>query len=165
MLTWVSQSISRAIDFFYPPFKRFLPIQTFRYIACGGGNTALDILIYFISYNYILDKQDVHLGFQVFGREAVITPHIMAFIISFCVSFPLGFFLNRTVVFNDSVLRGRVQLFRYILLVTACIFLNYIFIKLFVEQFGIYPTVAKIFTTFIVVTFSYLAQRNFTFKK
>lgn len=165
MLTWLSQSISRAIDFFYPPFKRFLPIQTFRYIACGGGNTALDIFIYFISYNYILDKQDVHLGFLVFGREAVITPHIMAFIISFCVSFPLGFFLNRTVVFNDSVLRGRVQLFRYILLVTACIFLNYIFIKLFVEQFGIYPTVAKIFTTFIVVTFSYLAQRNFTFKK
>jgi len=165
MLAWVSQSISRVIDFFYPPFKRFLPIQTFRYIACGGGNTALDILIYFISYNYILNKQDVHFGFQVFGREALITPHIMAFIIAFCISFPLGFFLNRTVVFNDSVLRGRVQLFRYVLLVTACIFLNYIFIKLFVEQFGIYPTLAKIFTTVIVVTFSYLAQRNFTFKK
>lgn len=165
MLTWVSQSISRVIDFFYPPFKRFLPIQTFRYIACGGGNTALDIFIYFISYNYILNKQVVHLGFHVFGREAVITPHIMAFIIAFCISFPLGFYLNRTVVFNDSVLRGRVQLFRYVLLVIACIFLNYIFIKLFVEQFGIYPTVAKIFTTVIVVTFSYLAQRNFTFKK
>ncbi|KYP15927.1 GtrA family protein [Flavihumibacter sp. CACIAM 22H1] len=165
MLAWVSQSISALIDFFYPPFKRYIPIQTFRYIACGGGNTFLDILIYFISYNYILDKQDIYLGFNAFGREAVISSPIMAFIISFCITFPLGFFLNRTVVFNDSVLRGRVQLFRYILLVTACIFLNYIFIKLFVEQFGIYPTVAKIFTTVIVVSFSYLTQRHFTFKK
>jgi putative flippase GtrA len=165
MLAWVSQSISRVIDFFYPPFRRYIPLQTFRYIACGGGNTVLDILVYFISYNFILDKQDINLGFTVFGRDAIITPHIMAFVISFCISFPIGFFLNRTVVFNDSVLRGRVQLFRYILLVTACIFLNYIFIKLFVEQFGIYPTVAKIFTTLIVVSFSYLTQRNFTFKK
>lgn len=165
MLTWVSQSISRVIDFFYPPFRRFLPLQTFRYIACGGGNTVLDILIYFISYNYILDKKNVDLGFQVFGRDAIVTPHIMAFVIAFCISFPLGFFLNRTVVFHDSSLKGRVQLFRYILLVTACIFLNYIFIKLFVEQFAIYPTVAKILTTAIVVCFSYLAQRNFTFRR
>lgn len=165
MLTWVSQTISKIIDFFYPPFKRYLPLRTFRYIACGGANTVLDILIYFISYNYILDKQDVHLGFQAFGRDAIVTPHIMAFFIAFCTSFPTGFFLNRTVVFHDSILRGRVQLFRYILLVTACIFLNYIFIKLFVEAFDIYPTIAKIITTGIVVSFSYLAQRNFTFRK
>ena len=46
----------------------------------------------------------------------------------------------------------------------ACIALNYIFIKLFVEKFGFYPTVAKLFTTFIVVTFSYLTQKKFTFK-
>jgi putative flippase GtrA len=50
-------------------------------------------------------------------------------------------------------------------LVAACVLLNYIFIKLFVEHFAIYPTVAKILTTMIVVCFSYLAQRKFTFKK
>jgi putative flippase GtrA len=50
------------------------------------------------------------------------------------------------------------------LLVVICLFLNYIFIKLFVEQFHIYPTVAKILTTVIVVAFSYVTQKNFTFK-
>jgi len=48
--------------------------------------------------------------------------------------------------------------------VIACIFLNYFFIKLFVEQFQIYPTVSKILTTVIIVTFSYLTQKHFTFK-
>lgn len=151
--------VTYVIDSLYPPFKRFLPLQTFRYIACGGSNTFLDIFIFFISYNFILKKQVVHLG------SIAISPHVMAFIIAFGVSFPTGFYLNRNVVFTGSTLRGRVQLMRYLMLVVICIVLNYIFIKLFVEQFQIYPTIAKILTTFIVVSFSYITQRNFTFKK
>lgn len=165
MSNWLVNTITRIIDFFYPPFKRFIPLQTFRYIACGGGNTFLDILIYFISYNYVLQKKVVHLNIYLLGQELAVKPHIMAFIIAFCVSFPTGFFLMRTVVFHDSNLRGRIQLFRYLLMVSVCIMLNYIFIKLFVEEFGIYPTVAKMLTTLIVVAFSYLAQRKFTFRK
>ncbi len=135
-----------------------MPLQTFRYAACGGGNTLLDIFIYYISYNFILDKQVVH------TFMGAISPHIMAFLISFAVSFPTGYLLNRFIVFPGSTLKGRVQLFRYFLLVVVCIGLNYIFIKLFVEQFHFYPTVAKIFTTVIVVSFSYLTQKQFTFK-
>ena len=146
------------IDFFYPPFSRIMPLQTFRYAACGGTNTLLDIFMYFISFNYILHKQDLDLGFMV------ISPHVASFLMSFCISFPVGFFLMRNVVFTQSTLHGRVQLFRYFVLVVICLLLNYIFIKLFVEQFHIYPTVAKILTTFIVVAFSYLTQKNYTFK-
>jgi putative flippase GtrA len=89
----------------------------------------------------------------------------MAFMMAFVLSFPTGFFLNKYVVFTGSTLHGRVQLFRYLLLVVVCIFLNYIFLKLFVEQAHIYPTMAKILTTVIVVSFSYLTQRYFTFKR
>jgi len=151
-------TITSIIDFFYPPFQKVLDIKTFRYLACGGGNTVLDIFIYFISYNFILNKQIIQLPF------IAISPYIGAFIISFCITFPLGFFLMRNIVFTGSYLRGRVQLFRYLVLVLGCILLNYIFIKLFVEHFGIYPTVAKILTTGIIITFSYFTQRNFTFK-
>ena len=151
--------VSSIIDFFYPPFKKWIPLQTFRYVACGGSNTLLDIVTFFISYNFILQKRVVHLG------VIAISPHIMAFIMAFIVSFPVGFFLMRNVVFNDSNLQGRVQLFRYFLLVAVCIIMNYVFIKLFVEQFGIYPTIAKILTTILVVTFSYATQKKFAFKK
>ncbi|HMH34145.1 MAG TPA: GtrA family protein [Puia sp.] len=146
------------IDLFYPPFSKIMSLQTFRYAACGGANTFLDIFLFFISYNYILHKQVLHVGVFAFK------PHIAAFIMSFCVSFPTGFFLMRNIVFPGSTLHGRVQLFRYFLLVVICVLLNYVFLKLFVEQFQVYPTIAKIFTTVIVVSFSYLTQKHYTFK-
>jgi putative flippase GtrA len=150
--------IISVIDQFYPPFRKFMNLQTFRYLACGGGNTLLDIALYFVSHNYILKKQVLDLGF------VVVKPHIGAFIIAFCISFPTGFWLMRSIVFTDSNLRGRVQLFRYFLLVAVCIMLNYAFLKLFVEQWGIYPTPSKMLTTVIVVSFSYLTQKHFTFR-
>lgn len=150
--------IISTIDLFYPPFRKLMNIQTFRYLACGGGNTLLDIVLYFVSYNFILDKQNVNLGF------IVISPHIAAFIIAFAISFPLGFWLMHSIVFSDSILRKRVQLFRYFLLVAVCILLNYVFLKLFVEQWGIYPTPSKLLTTIIVVSFSYVTQKHFTFR-
>jgi putative flippase GtrA len=152
------KQIISIIDFFYPPFRKFVPIQTFRYAACGGFNTALDILVFFLAYNFILNKEVLHLGFISFK------PHIAAFIISFLISFPTGFMLMRHIVFPDSNLQGRIQLFRYFLLVLICVILNYFFIRLFVEHFHLYPTVSKIITTAIVVSFSYLTQKNFTFK-
>jgi len=152
------KAIISVIDFFYAPFSKLMPLQTFRYAACGGANTVLDIVAYAVAYNFILHKQDLDLGVIVFK------PHIAAIILAFCVSFPTGFFLMRNVVFTQSTLQGKVQLFRYFVLVVICLLLNYVFIKLFVEQWHIYPTIAKVLTTIIVVSFSYLTQKNYTFK-
>ena len=149
----------KIIDAFYPLFKKIMPLQTFRYAACGGGNTALNIIIYFLSYNFVLKKEIVHLPF------VAISPHIAAFIIAFFITFPIGYYLNMFVVFDGSYLRKRIQLFRYFLVVLICIFLNYIFLKLFVERFEWYPTPSMIVTTAIVIVFSYLSQRNFSFKQ
>ena len=156
--TMAKKLIISFIDFFHPLVSKWMPLQTFRYAACGGANTLLDIVMYAIAYNFILHKQDLSIGFFVFK------PHIASIIIAFLVSFPTGFFLMRNIVFTQSTLQGRVQLFRYFVLVVVCLFLNYIFIKLFVEQFHIYPTIAKVLTTIIVVSFSYLTQKNYTFK-
>ncbi|MEZ5018346.1 MAG: GtrA family protein [Flavipsychrobacter sp.] len=158
MLSRVRNIVLTVIDFFHKPFAKWINQQTFRYIACGGSNTVLDILIYFVAYNFILGKQPVPIG------SIAITPHIAAFIISFSISFPLGFGLAKYIVFPESNLKGRVQLFRYALLVCMCILLNYVFLKLFVEYFHWYPTPSKIVTTAIVAVFSYISQRNFTFK-
>jgi hypothetical protein len=46
----VKKWITDCIDFFYPPFSKLMPIQTFRYAACGGTNTLLDIFMYWFSY-------------------------------------------------------------------------------------------------------------------
>lgn len=119
----------------------------------------LDIFIYYISYNFILQKQVLDLGFIAFK------PHIAALWMAFAVSFPVGFLLSRYVVFTKSELRGRVQLFRYMLIVAVNLVLNYAFLKTMVEYMNFYPTIARIFTTCIIVTFSFLSQKHFTFKE
>lgn len=135
-----------------------MSIQTFRYLACGGGNTVLDIVLFYVSFHYLFGEQPVH----VLG--ITIAPYVAALIVSFCITFPLGFALAKYVVFQESKLKGRIQLFRYAVLVSTCIILNYLFIKLFVEWCHIFPTVARILTTIIVALYSYVSQRRFTFK-
>jgi putative flippase GtrA len=151
--------ILSLVDFFYPPFRRFMNLQTFRYAACGGGNTALNILVFFISHNFILQKEVVYLG------PLAISSHVAAFIIAFLITFPLGFYLSMFVVFQGSYLRKRIQLIRYLMVALACIILNYVFLKLFVDVLQFYPTPSMILTTIIVITFSYLSQKHFSFKK
>ena len=155
---YIRHAILSLIDFFYPLFKRFFTLQTFRYAACGGVNTLLDIGLFYVSFNFILKKNELVLPF------ITISPAIAAFILGSSISLPIGFYLNRYVVFPQSGLKGHHQLQRYLLVVLMCIGLNYIFIKLFVEYFGWYPTIAKIATTFIVVIFSYVSQTFYFFR-
>lgn len=146
------------IDFFYPPFKKIMPLQTFRYAASGGGNVLLGFLVYFVSYKYLFYEKTFYFGFYAFKS------HVAALFISFLVTFPIGFFMSKYVVFSDSKMKGRIQLFRYFMICMFNLLLNYLFLKIFVENFHIYPVLAQIFTVTIVVIFSYLAQRNFSFK-
>ncbi len=155
----MQQLIINIIDFFYKPFSKLMPLQTFRYMACGGGNTALDICLYSVIYNFVLRQHDVPLWGNV-----VITSPIAALFLSLAITFPTGFLLSKYIVFSESNLQGRVQLFRYFVLVAICLGLNYLFMKFFVGQLHIYPTISKIFTTAFVVAFSYLTQKKFTFK-
>lgn len=150
--------IISIIDFFYQPFRRVMPLHTFRYAACGGGNVLLDITLYFIAYNFILQKQILNLGFIAFQ------PHVAAIFMSLLITFPIGFLLSKYVVWTGSNIRGRVQFFRYMLVTLVNLLLNYIFIKLFVEHLNIYPTIAKICTTALVIIVSYLSQKHFTFR-
>jgi len=135
-----------------------MPLQTYHYAACGGGNTLLSLLIYFVSYNFILHKEVLDLGFIAFK------PHIAALFIAFFITFPIGFYLSMFVVFQGSQLRRRIQLFRYFLVVMGSMTINYFCLKLFVESFGWFPTPSQIITTVIVICFSYLSQRHFSFR-
>ncbi len=89
---------------------------------------------------------------------------ITAYIVAFCISTPFGFLMSRYIVFQESNLRGRVQMFRYLMTVGACIILTYIFGRFFHYTCGIYATPSNILTNAVVALFSYCAQRFFTFK-
>ena len=151
--------IIQVIDFFYPPFRKLMPLQTFRYAACGGSNTLLGLFIYTLSFKYILNEQVLDLGFYAFK------PHIAALFIAFCINFPVGFLLMKFVVFHDTNMKVRIQLFRYFVIFVASLIINYWLLKLLVEVLNVYAVLAQVITTVIIVLFSYFTQRHFSFRK
>lgn len=150
--------IRRWIDLFYPPFRRFLPIQVFRYGVTGVSNVLFDWALYFTFYNFVLKREDLTIAFLTF------TPHIGALAFSFPISFVSGFLLQKYVTFNTSMLSGRVQLIRYLLVVLLNLGLNYGGLKLFVEVWHFYPTPSKMIITIVATLVSYVCQKKFTFK-
>lgn len=151
--------ILRFLDLFYPLFKSLMSRQNYYYAACGGANMLFDLVLYFIAYQFIFDKEIVQITSYL-----AFEPYIAAFLFAFTFSFPTGFLLSKYVVWSESNIKGRVQLFRYFLLVIVNLILNYALLKTFVEIFHFYPTISKALTIVIVVTFSYLSQKHFTFK-
>jgi putative flippase GtrA len=154
------KALLKFIDFFHPPFARWIPIHTFRYIVSGGTNTASGIILYFLIYNYVLHQQDVMLPFRPF----MITGPVATLIIEAPLTFIIGFTLNKYLVFTKSELKGRIQMFRYGIVVATNLLLNFALIKLMVETFNFYPTVSKFITTILLAVASYFIQTHFSFR-
>ena len=148
----------RWIDFFYPPFKRWFSLHTFRYMVSGGVTVSSAIISYFVIFNYVLQQRDVQLG------GYLITAPIAALILESAVTFCVGFILNKYLVFTHSTLKGRIQLFRYATVYGTNILLNYALLKILIEGFGFYPSIAKAFITIALAIFSYFSQKYFSFR-
>ena len=146
------------IDFFHPPFRKIMNLQTFRYAVCGGVNMLLGFLIYLISFKYVLAEKTFDLGFYA------LKAHVAALFFSFVFNVFFGFVLMKFVVFSDSDTPVKTQFFRYFMVCLFNLALNYILLKILVEIFHIYPVIAQVFTVVVVVITSYIAQRNFSFK-
>lgn len=156
--TAVGKIIRTCIDFFYPPFKKYMTIQFFRYGVSGVGNMIFDWVLFFMVYNFVLKHQLVHLQF------ITLSSHIASLLITFPVTLISGFLLQKYVTFTSSDISGRVQLFRYSLVVLANLLLNYIGLKILVELVGFFPTPSKMIVTLFTTMFSYFSQKKFTFK-
>lgn len=133
-------------------------LQTFRYAVTGGTNMLFGFLIYFVTFKYLLNENNLDLGFYE------LKAHVAALFISFCFTFVLGFLLMRYIVFRDSSIPAHIQLFRYLMVCLFNLSLNYILLKILVEKFHVYAIFAQVMTMVVVIVLSYLGQKHFSFK-
>ena len=157
-LETIGRLIRSIIDFFYPPFRKYMTKQFFRYGVSGAANMAFDWVLYFLVYHFVLKQEMLHLGF------VTLSSHIASLAIVFPISSFTGFMLQKYVTFTSSDLRGHVQLFRYFLVVMFNLGLNYLGLKLLVDGASFYPTPAKMVVTIFTTIFSYFSQKKYTFK-
>lgn len=163
MFTTSKNIIIQFIDMFYwPIFRKIMPLKTFRYAFCGGSNAAFNLIMFFIGNNFIFNN-GVN-GDLIYIGPLVLTHYIAAFVFALVFSFPIGFILNKFVVFQTSHLKSRVQLFRYALITVFSISLNYALLHFFVGFCGFWATPSQALTTVIIAVFSYFAQNFFTFR-
>ena len=156
----LSKRLISLIDGFYvSPVNKFMSRQFFRYGVCGTSNMILDAIWYFVIYHFLIRGRHIDLGL------VEITPHIASLFIVFPITFFTGFLLNRYVAFVATSQPGGKQLKRYALSVVGSILINYICMKVFVELCNIWPTVAKLLTTIVTVSYSYLIAKFYTFRK
>ena len=152
--------IHRILDIFYPLASRFFARTTFYYAACGVGNLVLSWLLFFLFFQFLFVKKTLHIELIDFTFSAYTLSAFLCFLISFFI----GFILMKYVVFVESELKGRIQLFRYGLSCLLTSLVNWVLLKMFVEFLFFYPSLANVASSCIVVLMSYLIQRNFTFK-
>ena len=156
------KALLRIIDFFYPPFSRWLSLHTFRYLAAGGSTAVCGIISYYIAYNWILNQENFEVDFLFLPK--LITGHSLALVISTFASFLWGFVLNKYLIFTKSTLKGRIQMFRYAAVMAVNLGLNFAMLKYMVEGLGFYPSLSQAFITIVLSLCSYFLQKHFTFK-
>ena len=152
--------IHSFLDFFYPLFKRFFDRTTYYYAVCGVSNLVLSWILFFIFYQFLFKKKNWSLPIVNF----TLSSYTMTAFLCFIISFSIGFTLLKYVVFTKSHLKGFTQLFRYAVSALITSFTSWILLKIFIETFNFFPTIANIVSSCIVVVISYLLQRKFSFR-
>jgi putative flippase GtrA len=176
----MKHGITSVIDFFYPPFRKLMPLQTFRYAACGGANMVVGFFVFTAVFHFVLHQLEVNCGIVSFkvayskiqGADVLMMDfgffafkaHSFALFCSTVTAFILGFLLNKYVVFTASNLRGRIQFFRYFLASLSSFCINYFLLNALVLYLHVYPVLAQVIVTAIVVTISFFMQQYFSFK-
>jgi len=155
---FIGDLIRPLIDFFYPPFRKYMSLQFFRYGVTGSANLVFDWLLYFFIYRFVLQQRMVHLGF------VTISSHIATLCLKFPVILFSGFLLQKYVTFSYSELRGHIQLFRYLVVFLINLVINYVGLKLLVDYFELYPSLSNILVSSATVIISYFSQKHYTFK-
>jgi putative flippase GtrA len=139
--------------------KKWLPFDVYAYLAMGAINTAFNIILFAVLY-YFLPSQ-IHLGVM----ELSFKSYTLSLLIAFIITVPTGFWLAKHLAFNQSGSseNGR-QLGKYFLVVLQGLITDFLLMKAMIVLLHLHPTLAKIVSTFIVLSFNYLLQKYFTFK-
>jgi putative flippase GtrA len=132
--------------------------RTFLYATCGGGNLILSWILFFVFYQFLFEKKNIEL------IQFTISAYTASAILCFSISFSIGFLLMKYVVFTESELKGRIQLFRYGVSSFVSSVVSWILLKFFIDILGFFPSISNVMASCLVVVVSYILQKKYTFK-
>jgi putative flippase GtrA len=154
----LSEFLRTIIDFFYPPFRKYMTLQFFRYGIIGSINLIFDWILYFLIYNFVLRHEMLNLGI------VRLSSHIATMAIKIPIVLCSGFLLQKYITFSNSNVSGWTQLVRYSLVFLVNLVINYLGLKLLVDGLNFWPTPSNMAISILTIFISYFSQKHYTFK-
>ena len=156
----LKKKLNGLLALFYPLFQGFLTYQVYAYLAVGALNTFLNIALFAIFFHSMSPD-----GYALGG--VIIESYTISLILAFLLTVPTGYWLAKHFAFNSQSSSGKedaYKLLRYFLVVSQGLISDYLLLKFLVEVLDVYPTVAKVVSTVVILTVNYLLQKFYTFK-
>jgi len=139
--------------------KDFLNNKIIRYFFSAGLATVVDVSVYFVAFNFIYEKQDIHL-FDLM----VLSAPTGSLILSYTCGLLTNFLITKYLVFTESDLRGIHQLARYVLVAILILLLNYLFMSFLIKILDWYPTFSRIVSALTIGLLSFVIHKFYSFR-
>ncbi len=138
--------------------KKIFRLRVVRYFFTAITATSVDVFAYFLTYNYVIRKNDFHIA-----DHFTIGAPTVALMISFCFGLVTNFTLTRKFVFTESDLRVRHQLMRYTAVALGALVMNYFLMNFLIREFQWYPTLSRAAAAVSVGVISFMVHKTFSF--
>jgi putative flippase GtrA len=163
MLKGIKYLLDKVLQLFYPIFKKWMPFQTYAYLAVGAANTLLNIGLFILVFGLLTAFKQVeilHINLTFFAVE-------IATLISFLVSVITGFWLSKNFAFtkaSNEKKEQQKQFGKYFLVSLQGQFSDYLITKGLIIFLFIHANIAYLISTVIMLVLNFFLQKYFTFK-
>lgn len=140
-------------------FSKLLASRIFRYFISAGLATWVDVVVYFLAFNYLYEKTDI-----VFGKGIVVASTTASLIMSYTAGLITNFTLTKMLVFKESDLQTHKQLFRYVLVALLVLALNWLLMRFLIRSMDWYPTLARGTSAILIGVLSFSIHKVFSFR-
>jgi putative flippase GtrA len=137
--------------------KKLINNQVVRFVLSAGAGFIVDISAFYLFYHNLLTEKTYHI-FNATVRNSTIS-----LAISFFMGVMVNFLITRYLVFTESKLAPYKQFARFISVATIGFFANLGAIKILIQDFNMYPPVARIVAALSLFFASFFVHKLFSF--
>ena len=139
--------------------RKIFENKILRYFFSAGIATAVDVAVYFLAFNFIYEKQDIH----IFNLIVLSAP-TGSLILSYTCGLVTNFLITKYLVFTESDLRGIHQLARYVMVAVLILMLNYFFMSFLIKILEWYPTLSRVVSAITIGLLSFVIHKFYSFR-
>ncbi|SDP96498.1 GtrA-like protein [Mucilaginibacter sp. OK268] len=137
--------------------NKLLDNQVFRFVISAGAGFLVDVSAFYLFYHNLLVRHT----YQIFSLT--VRNSTLSLALSFFMGVIVNFLITRYMVFTESKLSAYKQFVRFASVACLGFFANLAVIKILIQDFGIYPPVARIGAALSLFFASFFVHKAFSF--